>query len=50
MRIAEEHRGYLPLRIRAVPEGTVVPVKNALFTVESTDPQLPWLTNWSVTV
>lgn len=40
------HKGHLPLKIKAVPEGTVVPVKNVLFTVENTDPRVPWLTNW----
>lgn len=29
-----------------MPEGTVVPYKNVLFTVENTDPNVPWLTNW----
>uniref|UniRef100_A0A914RP69 Uncharacterized protein n=1 Tax=Parascaris equorum TaxID=6256 RepID=A0A914RP69_PAREQ len=42
----KKHNGFLPLRIKAVPEGTVVPVKNVLFTVENTDPEVPWLTNW----
>ncbi|GMS84245.1 hypothetical protein PENTCL1PPCAC_6420, partial [Pristionchus entomophagus] len=48
--IVKEHNGYLPLRIKAVPEGTVVPVKNVLFTVENTDPKVPWLTNWFETL
>jgi nicotinamide phosphoribosyltransferase len=34
------------LRIRAVPEGTVVPYKNVLFIVENTDPKCFWLTNY----
>lgn len=38
-------RGYLPLRIKAVPEGTVVPTGNVLMTVENTDPECFWLTN-----
>uniref|UniRef100_A0A1I8AJK9 Nicotinamide phosphoribosyltransferase n=1 Tax=Steinernema glaseri TaxID=37863 RepID=A0A1I8AJK9_9BILA len=50
MHIVEKHNGYLPLRIRAVPEGSVVPVKNVLFTVENTDPEVPWLTNWFETL
>ena len=29
-----------------MPEGSVVPVRNVLFTVENTDPAVPWLTNW----
>uniref|UniRef100_A0A914CWQ6 Nicotinamide phosphoribosyltransferase n=1 Tax=Acrobeloides nanus TaxID=290746 RepID=A0A914CWQ6_9BILA len=48
--IVEKHNGYLPLRIKAVPEGTVVPVHNVLFTVENTDPEVPWLTNWFETL
>lgn len=30
--------GYYPIRIKAVKEGTVVPVSNVLFTIESTEP------------
>lgn len=43
LRIINHHGGYLPLEIRAVPEGTLVPTKNVLCTVENTDPLLPWL-------
>lgn len=43
--IASEHRGKLPLIIKAVPEGTVVPTGNVLMTVENTDPKCWWLTN-----
>ena len=42
--ILEHCDGRLPLRIRAVPEGTVVPTGNVLFTVENTDPRCFWLT------
>lgn len=44
--ILSEHKGFLPLVIRAVPEGTVVPVKNVLVTVENTDPKCFWLTTY----
>ena len=44
--ILETHKGFLPLVIRAVPEGTVVPVKNVLVTVENTDPECFWLTTY----
>jgi nicotinamide phosphoribosyltransferase len=44
--ILDKHMGYLPVVIRAVPEGTVVPVKNVLATVENTDPECFWLTTW----
>jgi len=47
--ILDQHGGRLPLRIRAVPEGTVVPIKNVLVTVENTDPAVPWLTTWAET-
>lgn len=41
--ILENHDGYLPIRIRSVKEGSVVPVKNVLFKVESTDEKCAWL-------
>ena len=44
--ILDKHSGYLPVVIRAVPEGTVVPVKNVLATIENTDPECYWLTTW----
>lgn len=50
LRLLEKHGGKLPLKIRAVPEGTVVPVKTALMTIENTDPEFPWLTNWAETL
>lgn len=49
-RLLEKHSGWLPLKICAVPEGTVVPVKNALMTIENLDPEFPWLTNWAETL
>jgi nicotinamide phosphoribosyltransferase len=44
--ILQAHGGYLPVVIRAVPEGTVVPVKNVLATIENTDPKCFWLTTY----
>jgi len=44
--ILDAHKGFLPLVIRAVPEGTVVPVSNVLVTVENTDPKCFWLTTY----
>jgi nicotinamide phosphoribosyltransferase len=44
--ILKEHNGKLPLRIKAVPEGSVIPVKNVLATVENTDPNCAWLTSY----
>uniref|UniRef100_A0A0B6ZJ93 Nicotinamide phosphoribosyltransferase n=1 Tax=Arion vulgaris TaxID=1028688 RepID=A0A0B6ZJ93_9EUPU len=48
--ILEHHGGHLPLKIKAVPEGTIVPTKNVLFTVENTDPECFWLTNYFETL
>lgn len=36
----------LPLRFRALPEGTVVPIGVPYLTVENTDPRFFWLTNY----
>lgn len=44
--ILHEYGGKLPLRIKAVPEGSVIPVKNVLATVENTDPNCAWLTSY----
>lgn len=35
--------GHLPVRIRAVPEGSVVPTHQALVTIESTDSMAYWV-------
>lgn len=44
--IVEQLGGRLPVRIKAVPEGSVVPVSNVLVTIENTDPKCFWLTTW----
>lgn len=44
--ILREHGGYLPLVIKAAPEGLVIPTKNVLATIENTDPKCHWLTTW----
>jgi nicotinamide phosphoribosyltransferase len=49
-RLYEKHHGVLPVRIKAVPEGTVVPLHNVLVTIENTDPEFPWLTNYLETL
>ncbi|WP_409431321.1 nicotinate phosphoribosyltransferase [Mycobacterium sp. SMC-16] len=38
--------GRLPLRVRALPEGTIVPVGVPYLTVENTAPEFFWLTNY----
>lgn len=44
--IVREHGGKLPVEIKAVPEGTVVPVKNILASIINTDPKCYWLTSF----
>ena len=43
--VLDKYDGRLPVSISAVPEGTVVPESNVLFTIENTDPNCFWLTN-----
>ena len=42
--------GYLPIKIRAVEEGVVVPNHNVLITVESTDEKVAWITGFVETL
>lgn len=37
--------GYLPLEIKALPEGTKCPIKVPFMTIVNTDPKFFWLTN-----
>ena len=48
--ILNVHGGRLPLRIKAVKEGSVVSVKNVLMTIENTDDKCFWLTNFMETL
>jgi nicotinamide phosphoribosyltransferase len=50
LRLLEKHNGALPIEIKAVPEGTVVPKDNVLLTIENTDPEFPWLTSYLETL
>lgn len=43
--ILKKHKGYLPLRIEAIPEGTVIGTKQMLVQLVNTDPMVPWLTS-----
>lgn len=45
-RIVKVHGGRLPVVIKAVPEGTVVPTRNVLVTIENTDPECAALTSY----
>lgn len=45
-----KYDGRLPLTIKAVPEGTNVGTRNVLMTVEASDPEFFWLTNYFETL
>ncbi|MFM5882543.1 nicotinate phosphoribosyltransferase [Methanobrevibacter gottschalkii] len=44
--ILDNYDGYLPIEIKAVPEGTPVNVSNVLMSVENTDKKSFWLVNY----
>lgn len=48
--VAKNLKGKLPIKIRAVPEGTIVPNHNVLVTIESTDEKVPWIAAWFETL
>lgn len=48
--ILKTYEGKLPVEIKAVPEGTVVPVSNILMSIRNTDKKCYWLTNWLETI
>jgi nicotinamide phosphoribosyltransferase len=48
--IVNELGGKLPIRIKAVPEGTVVPVRQIMMSIESTNPQTFWVVSWLETL
>ena len=42
--------GYIPLEFKALPEGTQVPLRVPMLTVENTHPDFFWLTNYFETI
>lgn len=42
--------GYLPLSIKALPEGELVPLRVPIFTIQNTDSRFFWLTNYIETL
>ncbi|MFV9898236.1 MAG: nicotinate phosphoribosyltransferase [Rickettsiales endosymbiont of Dermacentor nuttalli] len=44
--ILKKHKGYLPIRIEALAEGTILPVGNVLVRIENTDSKCYWLTSF----
>lgn len=41
---------YLPIRVKALPEGTLVPIKVPYLTITNTHPDFFWLTNYLETI
>lgn len=48
--ILNKHNGCLPVVIKAVPEGMVIPEGNVLMTICNVDPNCFWLTNYLETL
>jgi nicotinamide phosphoribosyltransferase len=48
--ILENYNGRLPIVIKAVPEGSIIPTGNILMSIENTDPNCFWLTNYLETL
>lgn len=48
--IMKDYNGRLPVEIKAVPEGSIIPTQHVLFTVENTDPKFYWLTSYLETL
>ena len=42
--------GYMPIKIKAVKEGTLVPLRVPMLTIENTNPKFFWLTNYLETL
>jgi nicotinamide phosphoribosyltransferase len=49
-RIVDVHGGRLPLHIRALPEGTIVPTRCVMMTAENTDDECSFITNFAETL
>lgn len=47
---ALQELGYLPLEIKALPEGTACPLRVPMFTIKNTHPDFFWLTNFLETI
>lgn len=44
--VLNDHGGYLPVEIEAIPEGTVLPTRNVLVQLVNTDPRYWWVTSF----
>lgn len=43
-------KGYLPIHLKALPEGTLCPLKTPVLTITNTDPNFEWLPNFLETL
>lgn len=51
LHILNEYDGLVPVTIRGIPEGLIIPVKNAILVVRSpVDKKVAWITNWVETM
>lgn len=50
MEIIYKHNGYLPVRIKALPEGTLTVTGVPLASIESTDPEMFWIAGFVETL
>jgi nicotinamide phosphoribosyltransferase len=48
--IALHELGYLPIKIKAVKEGTLIPLRVPMLTIENTKPEFFWVTNYLETI
>lgn len=49
--IRELHKlGYLPIKIKALPEGSICPIRVPMLTIINTDPRFFWITNYLETI
>lgn len=42
--------GYLPIKVKALPEGTLVPIKTPVLTIKNTKAEFYWITNYLETI
>lgn len=49
--IRELHKlGYLPVKVKALPEGSICPIRVPMLTIINTDPRFFWITNYLETI
>lgn len=49
-KMIRKHGGNLPIRIKAVPEGSLIPTGNVLMTIENTDEEFPFVVTFFETL